>query len=129
MVGEERTGRTPARRSTERRSLMKQITPQELKSKLDRQREHLLLLDARGDDDYASEHLPNAKSAPESALRERVDGLVDRNSEIIVYCNNEDCSLSKSMAHQLEEMGYGNVSRLPAGIDGWKEAGFGTIAQ
>ena len=76
----------------------------------------------------AEEHIPHAKSVPETALRERVDGLVDRDSEIVVYCNNEDCSLSKKTARGLEELGYRNVIRVPAGIDGWKDAGFETVA-
>jgi len=107
---------------------MQHITPRDLKSKLEREGRELLLLDARGDEAYAQEHIPHAKSVPETALRERVDGLVDRESEIVVYCNNEDCSLSKKTAHGLEEMGYHNVIRVPAGIEGWKEAGFATVA-
>lgn len=42
--------------------------------------------------------------------------------------NKEDCSLSKKTAHGFEEMGYHNVVRVPAGIDGWKEAGHETVA-
>ncbi|MEX1311329.1 MAG: rhodanese-like domain-containing protein [Candidatus Sulfomarinibacteraceae bacterium] len=107
---------------------MQHITPRELRSKLDREGQELLLLDARGDETYAEEHIPHAKSAPETALRERVDGLVDRETEIVVYCNNEDCSLSKKTARGLEELGYTNVVRVPAGIDGWKNAGFDTVS-
>lgn len=107
---------------------MQHITPTELKSKLEREGQEVLLLDARGDDAYADEHIPHAKSAPVTALRERVDGLVDRDSRIIVYCNDEDCSLSKKTARQLEDMGFENVSRMPAGIDGWKKAGFNTVS-
>jgi rhodanese-related sulfurtransferase len=107
---------------------MQHITPQELRSKLDREGQELLLLDARGDETYAKEHIPHAKSAPETALRERVDGLVEHDTEIVVYCNNEDCSLSENTARGLEELGYHNVVRVPAGIDGWKDAGFDIVS-
>jgi rhodanese-related sulfurtransferase len=107
---------------------MEHITTRELRTKLEREGQELLLLDARGDETYAQEHIPHAKSVPETALRERVDGLVDRDTEIVVYCNNEGCSLSTKTARGLEELGYRNVIRVPAGIDGWKDAGFETVA-
>lgn len=107
---------------------MQHITAKELHNKLERQGDELLLLDARGDDAYTNEHIPHAKSVPETALRERVDGLVERDSEIVVYCTDEDCPLSKKTARRLEDMGFEKVTRLPVGIEGWKEAGFDTVS-
>jgi rhodanese-related sulfurtransferase len=105
---------------------MKTISVEDLKQRMDKQKDGLLLLDARGDEAFEEEHIPHAKSAPETALRERIEGLVQKESEIIVYCTDEDCKMSRRVGNRLEEMGYENVATVPAGIEGWRQAGHDT---
>jgi rhodanese-related sulfurtransferase len=107
---------------------MQKITTEELEKKMTNERDELLLLDTRGDEAYAKEHLPHAKSIPESALRERVEGVVDKDTEIIVYCTDEDCPVSRKAGEQLESMGYINVVHFSSGIEGWKESGHQTVS-
>jgi rhodanese-related sulfurtransferase len=107
---------------------MQTVTVEELDRRMKEQGDSLLLVDARGDEDFAREHLPHAKSVPESALAERVEGLAQKDSEIVVYCVDPDCGKSKKVGEQLETMGFRNVSRLPEGIEGWKQAGHHTVA-
>jgi rhodanese-related sulfurtransferase len=107
---------------------MQTITVEELNRRMKEQGDSLLLFDARGDDAFAREHLPHAKSAPESALTERFEGLARKDAEIVVYCVDPDCGKSRKVGQQLETMGFRNVSRLPEGIEGWKQAGHETVA-
>jgi len=106
---------------------METIGISELNDTIERKKGDLLLFDARGDEAFEKGHIPHAKSVPETALRERVEGLVEKDREIVFYSRNEDCPKSTNAARQLEEMGYRKVKRVPAGIEGWKQAGHETV--
>lgn len=107
---------------------METIGVKELMDRIESKKGELLLFDARGDEAFEKGHIPHAKSVPETALRERVEGLVDKDREILVYSKDEDCPKSTNAARQLEQMGYRKVKRVPAGIEGWKKAGHETVA-
>ncbi len=47
----------------------------------------------------------------------------DKASKLVFYCSNEQCGASHAAAEKAYLAGYTNVSILPAGIAGWKEAG------
>jgi rhodanese-related sulfurtransferase len=116
------------RKESEWRSNMETIGVKELMDRIESKKGELLLFDARGDEAFKKGHIPHAKSVPETALRERVEDLVDKDREILVYSKDEDCPKSTNAARQLEQMGYRKVKRVPAGIEGWKEAGHETVA-
>lgn len=48
----------------------------------------------------------------------------DKESTIVVYCGFVACGRSHVGARLLVEKGYKSVFRYPAGITGWKEAGY-----
>ena len=107
---------------------MRMIDVEDLERKMEQKKDGLLLLDARSDAAFEKEHIPHAKSAPETALRERVEGVVAKDAEIIVYCTDPDCKASQKAGQRLEEMGYENVSRYAGGIEGWKQSGHDTVS-
>ena len=47
----------------------------------------------------------------------------DKASKLVFYCTNSWCSAAESAARRALEAGFQDVSVLPAGIAGWKEAG------
>ena len=64
---------------------MKTIDREELKAKIDRG-DDFLLLEVLGEASYRREHLPGAVRYEG---REQVEGLVpDRSAEIVAYCSN-----------------------------------------
>jgi rhodanese-related sulfurtransferase len=80
--------------------------------------------DVRGDEDFRTEHIPGAKSAPLGGLETRVGEVLNRDSEVIVYSNDADCPLSRQAAERLEALGFTQVRRFEHGIRGWKDSGF-----
>lgn len=50
----------------------------------------------------------------------------DKGAKLVFYCANLRCGASTAAAHRALEAGYTEVSVMPAGIMGWKEAGQAT---
>lgn len=50
-----------------------------------------------------------------------------KDAAVVFYCANEKCRASHVAAERAVSAGYTNVSVLPAGIKGWKEAGQKTV--
>lgn len=46
-----------------------------------------------------------------------------KDQALVFYCANEKCGASKAAAKKALEAGYTDVAVLPAGIQGWKNAG------
>jgi len=47
----------------------------------------------------------------------------DHHQKLVFYCANEKCMASHAAAHKAIDAGYKDVSILPAGIMGWRDAG------
>ena len=101
---------------------MESITREELKAKMDRGDE-FVLVDALSAGHYESSHLPGAINLPYEFVDEAEKVLLDKNAEIIVYCMNVDCEASSEEARELEGMGYRNVRHYAEGKQDWIQAG------
>ncbi len=104
---------------------MIEITPQELKAKLDA-KEALTLVDLRDPHAYQEKHIPGALNVSVgAAFAEEFKAVVPDTDAVIVLYNEfkEDTSDTASAA-LLESLGYKNVSVLPDGLMGWMNAGF-----
>jgi molybdopterin/thiamine biosynthesis adenylyltransferase/rhodanese-related sulfurtransferase len=106
---------------SEARKLVPELSPAEVKQKLDRG-EKPVLLDVREKEEYRDGHLEGALSLPRGFLEIRVEEAVpDRSAPIIAYCAGGTRSLIA--ARTLREMGYENVISMSGGFSGWKGAG------
>jgi sulfur-carrier protein adenylyltransferase/sulfurtransferase len=106
---------------SEARQLVPELSPTEVKQKLDRG-ETPVLLDVREKEEYRDGHLEGALSLPRGFLEIRVEEAVpDRSTAIIAYCAGGTRSLIA--ARTLREMGYENVTSMSEGFTGWKNAG------
>jgi sulfur-carrier protein adenylyltransferase/sulfurtransferase len=106
---------------SEARTLVPELSPAEVKQKLDRG-EKPLLLDVREKEEYRDGHLEGAFSLPRGFLEIRVEEAVpDRSTPIVAYCAGGTRSLIA--ARTLREMGYENVVSMSGGFTGWKNAG------
>ena len=96
---------------------MSDITPQDLKARLDRH-EALVLLDVREDWETALCRLDNATHIPIEEIELRTAEL-DPAEEIVVYCHHG--VRSAAVAEFLRQQGYTAVN-LQGGLDQWARA-------
>jgi adenylyltransferase/sulfurtransferase len=94
---------------------MGEITPQELKARLDAGAAPLLL-DVRQDWETRLCRLPNAVHIPIEEIELRVDEL-NAQEEIVVYCHQG--VRSAAVAHWLGGLGFKDVKNLAGGLDLW----------
>jgi rhodanese-related sulfurtransferase len=94
---------------------MTEISPQDLKARLDRN-EAPLLLDVRQDWETQLCRLPNAVHIPIEELELRVEELSPQDS-IVVYCHQG--VRSAAVAEYLRSLGFRDVKNLAGGLDLW----------
>jgi rhodanese-related sulfurtransferase len=102
--------------------VVKEISREELKAKMDRG-DDFVLVEALSLRHYESSHLPGAINLPYEFVDEAEEVLLDKRTEIVVYCMNERCEASREEARELQEMGYRNVLHYAGGKEGWIKAG------
>lgn len=94
---------------------MDQITPQELKTRLDRN-DRPFLLDVRQDWETRLCRLENTVHIPIEEIEVRTDEL-NPEDEIVVYCHQG--VRSAAVAEYLRQLGFKNVKNLAGGLDHW----------
>ena len=94
---------------------MSEITPKELKARLDRN-DRPLLLDVRQDWETKLCRLENAVHIPIEEIELRTDEL-NPNDEIVVYCHQG--VRSAAVAEYLRSLGFKSVKNLAGGLDHW----------
>lgn len=98
------------------------IKRDELKAKMDRG-DDFVLVDVLGPGHYESSHLPGAINLPYEYVDEAEKILPNKETEVIVYCVNPECSASSEEARELTEMGYTRVLHYAEGKQDWIRAG------
>ena len=94
---------------------MSEISPQDLKARLDR-KEAPLLLDVRQDWETKLCRLPNAVHIPIEEIELRVEEL-NPEDPIVVYCHAG--VRSAAVAEFLRSLGFKDVRNLAGGVDLW----------
>ena len=92
-----------------------EISPHELKQRLD-ENEEILLLDVREQNEYDIVHLEGAKLIPINTLPHKIDSL-PTDQEIVVYCHHGQRSFYATAF--LHQNGYTEAKNLTGGIDQW----------
>lgn len=100
------------------------IDRQQLQRELSRDEDRPVLIEVLGEKDYRDFHLPGALNAPlQDGFETRIQQLVpDKETRVVVYCRDEDCTASPAAAKKMEEIGYHNVADYAAGKMDWKAA-------
>lgn len=99
---------------------MKEITPEELKNKIENDRSEIFLLDVREPfEQYQSKiDYDYSKLIPVGELQSRIDELEDhRDEEIVCLCRSG--GRSAQACRLLEREGFANVKNLKGGINEW----------
>lgn len=80
-----------------------------------------VFLDCREPNEWNLGRLPGAVFIPRGTLEGKVEGLIPREKEVIVYCASGN--RSALAADTLQQMGYNNVASMKGGIRGWMDVG------
>lgn len=86
----------------------------------------IVLIETLPEEAFEEFHLPGAVNVPvaDEDFDAKVARLVpDKQTPVIVYCQNEDCEASPEAAKRLDELGYEKVYDYEAGKDDWEAAG------
>jgi rhodanese-related sulfurtransferase len=79
-----------------------------------------LLLDVRGDEEFASGHIIDAKHIRGSDLAASADTLKKyREKPIVVYC--ESGAMSATAARVLKAKGFAKVASIKGGLQAWRQ--------
>ena len=101
----------------------KTITPAQAKELFENE---VLFVDVRGNQDFDAGRIPGAihlslKGAlSEDALLEELD----KDNEVVFYCNGEKCKLSSEACAKAVSWGFTNVYYFREGMPGWINAGY-----
>ena len=95
--------------------MSEEITPAELKVRLDR-RDPIVLLDVREGWETSLARLENAVHIPIEEIETRVHEL-DPREETVVYCHHG--VRSAAVADYLRRQGFAKVANLSGGLDEW----------
>ncbi len=80
-----------------------------------------VFLDVREPNEWNLGHVPGAVHIPRGQLENKVESLLERGRDVVVYCAGG--SRSALAADTLAQMGYDNVSSLRGGFRAWAESG------
>lgn len=82
------------------------------------------LVDARDEWDFAAGHIKGAINIPEYNFDYSNKSLSEINKKafLIIYCDSNDCDISKRLAVKLLEIGYRNVFVYLGGYSEWDNA-------
>ena len=103
------------------KNTIEEVDPSEVKELVG---EGVAIVDVRGSEEFATGHLPGAKSVPRGHLESRIENAVpDRSAEIILYCASGSRSAYAART-LIEDMGYEHVRSMTGGITLWKDRGY-----
>src|SRR5208282_3554123 len=103
------------------KSQIDEVDPSEVKELL---QEGVTILDVLGSEEFATGHLPGAKSVPRGHLESRIESVApDRAAELILYCASGARSAYAVRTLQ-EDLGYSHVRSMTGGITLWKDRGY-----
>ena len=81
----------------------------------------VLVLDVRPADEYATAHLPHARSLPVDELRKRLAEL-PKDTPVVAYCRGPFCLMAKDAVELLRRRGY-RAFHLTDGVAEWRARG------
>ncbi|MDM8541218.1 rhodanese-like domain-containing protein [Desulfococcaceae bacterium HSG9] len=87
--------------------------------------EEIIVVDARSNLAYETEHIPGAINFPHITMSELTTAHLDKAKTYITYCDGIGCNGSTNGALKLSKLGF-NVKELLGGIDWWKRDGYAT---
>lgn len=85
------------------------------------ERGNVVFLDCRDQPEVNLGRIPGAVHISRGNLETKVEAVVPRDAEVVIYCASGN--RSALAADMMQQLGYTNVASLAGGIRGWAEAG------
>jgi len=127
VVARNPAGKTAKDLVKEAKAEIKQITPEELETKLDAG-ESFIIIDVREKDEYDAGHIKGAKLIPRGLLEFKITKEIpQKDAYIIIYCKSGGRGALSTQT--LQTMGYTQVYNLKDGFMGWQEYLLGEPAE
>ena len=84
----------------------------------------VVVIDAQGEGGFETGHLEGAINfSLDDVVEQAAAAIASADQRVVLYCTDADCRGAEFVGTQLVTQGYTNVSRFPAGVDGWKADG------
>ncbi len=85
----------------------------------------VIFVDARGDEYFVEGHIPRAwKSGSYMDLMFKLDSAQIRSDPIVIYCNDDECGSSETLAFDLYDEGFTQLFVFKGGWQEWNDAGY-----
>jgi len=104
---------------------MRQITRDILRKMMDSETD-FVLIDSRGHESYAKEHIPGAVSIPSDHIGEHLLKEFRKDRTYVTYCSGWKCEASTLAAMKLDKFGFKKVLEFKGGLEDWKAGGLPT---
>lgn len=112
--------KTGAELTEEAREQIREVSPKEVKAMLDNN-EDVTLLDVREPNEWNMGRIPGAMHLPRGNLESKLEGMLDRERKIVVYCARGNRSALAALT--MKQMGYDDVSSMSGGFQSWPDVG------
>lgn len=99
---------------------IQEVSPAEVKQ-LQASGGDTIYLDVREPNEWNLGHLPGAMHIPRGTLETKVEGVIPRDRDVVVYCAGGN--RSALAADTMREMGYEKVRSMADGWRGWVQVG------
>lgn len=102
----------------EARQQIAEVTPQQVRE-MQARGERVVYLDVREPNEWNLGRLPHAVHLPRGNLETKIEGLVDREQKVVIYCARGNRSALAALT--MRQMGYENVASMAHGFMGWAD--------
>jgi sulfur-carrier protein adenylyltransferase/sulfurtransferase len=97
-----------------------EVTPEQVRD-MQARNESVVYLDVREPNEWNLGRMPQAIHLPRGNLEGKVEGLIDRDQKVVVYCARGNRSALAALT--MKQMGYENVASMARGFLGWADIG------
>jgi sulfur-carrier protein adenylyltransferase/sulfurtransferase len=97
-----------------------EVTPEQVRD-MQARNERAIYLDVREPNEWNLGRLPHAIHLPRGNLETKVEGIIDRNQKVVIYCARGNRSALAALT--MKQMGYENVASMARGFQGWADIG------
>lgn len=112
--------RTAAELIAAAKQRIKEVTVDDVK-KVRSRNDPVTIIDVREPNEWNLGRIPGSTHIPRGVLETKIEALVPRDKQIILYCAGGN--RSALAADSLQEMGYENVSSMAGGWTAWAQNG------
>jgi rhodanese-related sulfurtransferase len=104
----------------EAKTRIREVTPQDVQ-RLQQERADVVYLDVREPNEWNLGRIPGAVHIPRGTLETKVEQVIPRDREVVIYCAGGN--RSALAADTMQQMGYENVSSMSGGWREWVQSG------